>query len=124
MQYASDNPIEKSQKLREFVEKIVRLSKPEKILLFGSWAWGKPTEDSDIDILVIKQSDQSRRDRERELRAQLYPAGVAFDLLFYTPEELKEKIEQDRNLFLEDIINNGTIIYADDKICSGLAGSR
>lgn len=124
MQYASANPIEKSQKLREFVEKIVRLSKPEKILLFGSWAWGKPTEDSDIDILVIKQSDQSRRDRERELRSQLYPAGVAFDLLVYTPEELKEKIEQDRNLFLEDIINNGTVIYADDKICAGLAGSR
>ncbi len=102
-----------SPTIKKITNKIVKEYKPEKIILFGSYAWGKPHEDSDVDLLVVKASRKRRIDRERELRAKLY--GNKFppmDLLVYTSTELKEKITQDRNLFLEDIVKNGTTLYA------------
>jgi predicted nucleotidyltransferase len=107
-------PIEKQ--LREITDKIVDKFQPEKIILFGSWAWGKPHEDSDVDLLIVKETKKKRWEREYELRRKIFPAGLPLDLLIYTPAELEEKITQDRNLFLEDIIKNGVIVYARDQV--------
>lgn len=100
------------QKLKEITDKIVREYQPEKIILFGSWAWGEPGRDSDVDLLVVKNSSQPRLERERELSALLFPRGIAFDLLVYTPEELDKSINENRNLFIEDILRNGKVLYA------------
>ena len=102
------------KKINEIKDKIVREYKPEKIILFGSWAWGEPHADSDFDLLVIKNSNstQPRVERERELDAILSPRDVALDILVYSSLELEDGINNDRNLFLEDIIRNGTVLYA------------
>lgn len=100
------------QKLKEITEKIVKEYQPEKIILFGSWAWGKPDSDSDIDLLVVKESTKARHERQSELRTILRLSGVPFDLLVYTHQELEERINVDRNLFLEDIIRNGRVLYS------------
>lgn len=100
------------QKLKEITEKIVKEYQPEKIILFGSWAWGKPGPDSDADLLIIvRHSSVSRSQRERELGALLFPRKIALDLMVYTPEELEQSINENRNLFIEDIVRNGKILY-------------
>ncbi|TSC78332.1 MAG: DNA polymerase subunit beta [Parcubacteria group bacterium Gr01-1014_33] len=100
------------QKIREVADKIVAEFQPEKIILFGSWAWGKPHEDSDVDLLVVKDSTRPRIERERELYALLPRRDIAMDVLVYTRRELEDKINRDRNLFLEDIVHNGTVLYS------------
>ena len=46
------------QKLKEITDKIVKEYQPEKIILFGSWAWGEPHEWSDVDLFIIKRSEK------------------------------------------------------------------
>lgn len=100
------------QKLKEITDKIVKEFQPEKVILFGSWAWGEPGPDSDIDLLIVKDSQQSRIEREREVSRLLYPRELPIDILAYTPEELEKSINGNRNLFLEDIVRNGKVLYA------------
>lgn len=98
-------------KIQKIVGTIVQESQPEKIILFGSWAWGQPNEESDLDLLVVQDSGQPRLQREREIRKLLYPFGIPMDVLVFTPEELEKSINEDRNLFLEDIVRNGRILF-------------
>ena len=107
---------DRETQVQEVTRKIVNTFHPEKVILFGSWAWGQPGPDSDIDLLIIKESDKPRVERERELSGLLFPRRVPLDLFVYTPSELNKKIEEDGNLFLEDIVRNGIVLYADNKI--------
>ena len=103
------------QKLKEITDKIVKEFRPEKIILFGSWAWGIPDKDSDVDLLVVKKTDKPRLERQREIDGLLFPRDTALDILVYTPEELETGIHKNRNLFLEDIVRNGKTLYAQRK---------
>lgn len=101
------------ENIRQVVDKIVKEFAPEKVILFGSYAWGKPNSDSDVDLLVIKD-DPKKNTRELafELEKLLSKRDLPLDLLVYKPNELQEKINQERNLFLEDIVSNGKVLYA------------
>ena len=100
------------EKIKNVADKIAKEYKPEKIILFGSYAWGVPTEDSDVDLLVIKDSKQLGREIAREINESIYPRLFPLDILAYTPSEVEKKINQDRNLFIEDVVNNGKVLYA------------
>lgn len=52
------------EKIQPAIDKIVKEFQPEKIILFGSWAWGEPEYDSDADLLVVKDSKRSRFELE------------------------------------------------------------
>lgn len=69
------------QKIKKVTERIVREYRPEKIILFGSYAWGKPGPDSDVDLFIIKKSRKRRIDRQRELHMMLL--GSKFPPLIY-----------------------------------------
>jgi len=100
-----------SEKLKPIVEKIIQEYQPDKIILFGSYAWGKPTEDSDVDLFIIKKSKKRRIERERELRMKLI--GNKFppmDLLIYTPEELDKRVVIG-DFFIKDILQKGMPLY-------------
>lgn len=100
------------QKLKEITDKIVREYQPEKIILFGSWAWGEPHEDSDVDLLVVKESNKKKWEREYELRMKL--SGNKFppmDLLMYTPAEVDRRMSM-QDFFMQDILEKGKILYA------------
>jgi len=100
------------KKIKEITQKIVKEFKPEKIILFGSYAWGEPSEDSDVDLLIVMNTGkQSRAFLQRRIRSFLFPAGMPLDVLVYGREELEEKVNKGRNLFLEDIICHGRILY-------------
>ncbi len=104
-------PASFAQTLNIITQKIVAEFQPEKIILFGSYAWGTPHKDSDVDLLVVKQS-QERPFRAITLRKILWGTRVPVDLLVYTPSELKKGIHDDGNLFLKDVEDNGTVLYA------------
>ena len=99
------------QKLKEVTDKIIKEFQPEEIILFGSWAWGNLGPDSDADLLVVKESNKSRRDLQQELSSLLFPRSIALDILVYTPAELEKSINRNRNLFIEDIVRNGKVLY-------------
>ena len=100
------------KKIEDVAQKIGEKFHPEKIILFGSYAWGEPGPDSDVDLLVVIESNKTRIERQKELQAALFPRTLPIDLLVYTPAELEEQINKKRNLFLEDIIRNGVVLYS------------
>ena len=99
------------KKLKIICKKIVKEYSPEKIILFGSWAWSKPGPDSDVDLFIIKRSRKRRIHRQQELRMKLFPAGLPLDLLIYTPKEVEKRLEIG-DFFIEDIISKGKVLYA------------
>lgn len=100
-----------NQKLSEITEKIVNEFKPEKIILFGSYAWGNPNTDSDIDLFVVKKTDKSRLERGVEAEKILWGFGVPIDILVYTPEEVQNRLQL-KDFFIENIFTKGKILYS------------
>jgi len=83
-----------NNKIKPLVSKIVDKYHPDKVYLFGSYAWGSPTVDSDVDLFIVKKDvDKSQRKRRRKLRALLFGGGVPFDLFVYTSSEVDERLE-------------------------------
>jgi uncharacterized protein len=62
---------------------------PEKILLFGSYAHGIPTPDSDLDLMVVMETDRPRNKRSTPIRLLFKPMPCSMDILVVTPEEVK-----------------------------------
>jgi uncharacterized protein len=102
---------EMDKKIQEVADKIVKEFKPEKIILFGSYAWGKPTKDSDVDLFVIKKSAEKRIERQMNLRKILFGNDFpAMDLLVYDPKEVSERLKI-KDIFLNRIFKEGKLIY-------------
>jgi uncharacterized protein len=62
--------------------------RPSKVLLFGSYANGQPTPDSDLDLLVVMDTDRPRHKRSTPIRLLFQPMPCAMDVLVFTPEEV------------------------------------
>jgi len=96
------------------VDRIVSLIaenyQPEKIILFGSGASGKFHQDSDIDLLVIKDTNESYRQRKREL-ALMCASYTPKDIFVLTPSELEKAIANNRFLLTEEILPKGKVVY-------------
>jgi len=92
------------EQINEIGRRIVRNFKPEKIILFGSYANGTPTEESDLDLLIIKDSHFPSRLQNRKVRKILSDLRVPVDVIVKTPEEFRT---------YKDIV--GTIIYPANK---------
>lgn len=90
----------------EIVSKIKNRFKPQKIILFGSYAWGKPTEDSDIDLFIIMESSLRRDKRALQVQKMFSQRTFPLDIIVYTPEEVKQSLERD-NPFIREILNQG-----------------
>jgi predicted nucleotidyltransferase len=75
--------------INQVVETIVKNIQPEKVILFGSYANGNPNEDSDLDLLIIKDMPEKRSRRGREIRKHLRGSKIPIDLLVYTPQEIE-----------------------------------
>ncbi len=97
------------------VEELKKAS-PEKIILFGSYAYGTPSADSDLDLLVIKDLEEHE---VRKFRLQLKEAlwkklktfNLPFDLIVDNEERIKERIAMG-DLFYKEIYTKGKVIYA------------
>lgn len=96
----------------EIVRRIVAVADPERVLVFGSRARGDHRPDSDIDILVIKESSEPRWVRARGLYGALarLPIDVDVDVLVYTPQEVHEWSEVEE-AFITMATREGVVLY-------------
>ncbi|MBW2704655.1 MAG: nucleotidyltransferase domain-containing protein [Deltaproteobacteria bacterium] len=100
--------------IRVAVERIVRAFRPEMIYLFGSRARGESTQESDLDFLVVMESDRPRAERRGIVSNVVRPRFFPMDIVVYTPDEFKEAADHEDywfNPFIKDIINEGIILY-------------
>lgn len=92
--------------------KIKKEYKPEKIILFGSFAWGKPTRDNDVDLFIVKKTAQKHRQRMATVRRMISEenALVGIDILVYTPEEVAQRLKIGDS-FISKILKKGAFLY-------------
>jgi len=98
------------KQLEKITQKIVHEFKPEKIILFGSYAWGKPGPDSDVDLFVVIDTNQSTRKTARHIDRSLFPRPFPMDLIVYTPAKVRERLKMG-DFFIEDVISKGEVLY-------------
>jgi len=98
------------QKIKKVTEKIVREYKPEKIILFGSHAWGKPNADSDVDLFVMKRTNDSVIERHKKVGRLLFGSGFPVDVLIYTPSQVEKRLQMG-DFFLRNIMSKGKLLY-------------
>lgn len=92
-------------------DEIIHTIQPEKIILFGSYAYGSPDENSDIDILVIKESSKRRIERFCEVRRILRDIkGVSIQPIVLTPKEIEERVRLKDDFILE-VLDKGIFLY-------------
>ena len=82
---------------------------PDKIILFGSYCSGQVSEWSDLDMVIIKETQAPFLDRARQVLALLKPR-VGIDVLVYTPEEFAQ-LRQKRAFVRDEIVGKGRVIY-------------
>src|SRR5215207_964494 len=93
------------------IERIVSELKPEKIILFGSYAYGNPTPDSDVDLLVIMKTKAKEIDRYVAVSNLLYPRQFPVDILVKTPQEMEAEARKTGNFFMREILKKGRVLY-------------
>ena len=96
--------------IRKAVNLLVEKYHPIKIILFGSYALGTPTNDSDVDLFIIKEDvPPIGRERIREIRRN-FKLNFACDIFVYKPEELKERIKL-KDPFIQAVLKTGQVLY-------------
>jgi len=100
--------------LLEIVRRIVEAVDPARVILFGSYAYGTPHKDSDIDILVIMETDLPRHKRPVAINRALAGLLIPKDILVYTPAEVDEWKDVPQ-AFVTQIMRKGVVVYDKDK---------
>lgn len=120
--YRLDKPGQRTAYIKRLCRQIVEAFHPDKIILFGSRAYGKPREDSDIDLLVvIPYQGDSAMMAVRILNHIDVLAPI--DLLIRSPEEIRERIKIGDS-FIREIIERGKVIYEATHARMGREGRR
>ena len=98
--------------LREVVQKIVAGYSPQKIILFGSLANGEPDENSDIDLLIVKDTTKRPIERWMELKRLLRDRNrkMSVSPLVYTPKEIEERLAV-KDYFIQEVLEKGEVLY-------------
>lgn len=108
---------ELDRKLKQILEDL-KPYQPEKVILYGSYAKGNPRRDSDIDLLIIKETDKEYFENIREvcqlLRPKKYYGTLKYikglDPIVLTPSQIRKRLSLG-DFFVEDIIREGKVIY-------------
>jgi HEPN domain-containing protein/predicted nucleotidyltransferase len=92
------------------VERLVTGYAPDRIILFGSRATGQARPDSDVDLLIVKDTDRRPIDRRIEVERLLADRAIALDLVVYTPGELRQ-LYAAGSPFIEGVMEHGRVLY-------------
>jgi predicted nucleotidyltransferase len=109
--------------IKRFAGRIVRKFHPKKIILFGSYAYGSPHEESDVDMLVIMPARNAIDQAVRICCAFDWPFSL--DLIVRTPRQIElGSRDDDRDWFLSEILQKGKVLYEAPKPILGAQGRR
>jgi predicted nucleotidyltransferase len=98
--------------IEEVKKRLIDVYNPLKIYLFGSYAWGSPTEDSDLDLLiVIEESNEKRHKRGKPGYMALWGMDISKDLMIYTKDELEQRATDPSSLIYK-ILKEGRVLHA------------
>ena len=101
------------EEIQATCDDIVQEFTPLQVILFGSYAYGTPTEDSDVDLLVVMDIPKSEfRNKAIEIRQRI-PSRFSLDLLVRSPEEIAYRVAYD-DWFLREITEKGDFLYGSD----------
>ena len=82
---------------------------PNKIILFGSYATGNPTLDSDVDLMIVIETSRRSKELGAEISANL-KQSFPMDIVVKTPSEIKRRLQLG-DFFLKDVMENGKVLY-------------
>jgi len=94
-------------KINEVLEQLKKM-KPKALILFGSAARGEMKKDSDVDVLMVKETKKKFHDRITDVHIRL-ETNIPTDVIVLTPKEVRSI--SNRSEFVWDIINNGRLVY-------------
>ncbi len=99
--------------IQEIVRKLVAGYAPQKVILFGSYARGSPRADSDIDLLIIKETSERFIDRWVTVRRLLSDPQrfIPLETIILTPQEIAHRLEIG-DQFIAEILKEGEVLYA------------
>lgn len=96
--------------LRQITQRIVKEFAPEKVILFGSHAWGEPHRDSDVDLLVMMETSKPTIRVAAAIARVARPRFLALDVLVKTPHEVAERARA-KDFFIQKILREGRVLY-------------
>ena len=99
-----------AKKIDDIVYRIANKFDPDKIILFGSYAAGNPTDDSDVDLLIIKDTGLPRHRRSFDIQKSLIGSMIPMDILVYTTKEFEQE-KNEKNSFLYSAIRTSKVLY-------------
>ncbi|MBY0523092.1 MAG: nucleotidyltransferase domain-containing protein [Gemmataceae bacterium] len=102
--------------IRRFARAVGDRFHPHQIILFGSHAYGSPTADSDVDILVIMPA-RNKHSQAVKIRWDV-PDPFPMDLLVRTPQEIARGLKEG-DTFLTEVVSKGKILYENRDACVG-----
>lgn len=92
------------------MRRIVEAAHPDKVILFGSYAYGKATIDSDVDFLVVMESEERPAKRAIRIERSLLDVPFPMDILVRTPLEIAERLQM-QDCFMQEVIGQGQVVY-------------
>ena len=101
-----------SETLPLAIARVAKALQPDKIILFGSYAYDAPTPDSDVDLLVIMETDKPVKERSWAVSRLLLPRDFPVDILVKTPAELAAALQRG-DFFLREITERGPLSMSD-----------
>ena len=108
--------------IRKFAREVAERFQPDKIILFGSYAYGSPDEDSDVDILVVMPC-RNQHDQSVKIRLAI-PRDFPMDLIVRKPKNLEWRLEEGES-FHTEIVSRGKVLYEKEHARVGIkSGSR
>ena len=103
-------PVISTGDIQRYCDAIVRAFRPERIILFGSYAYGKPHQDSDVDVLVVMPRAKRHGRRPSLAIRRSIAAGFPVDILVKEPREMARRLREGDS-FLREITEKGRVIY-------------
>lgn len=97
------------KEIKKIIQQIKEKYNPEKIILFGSFAYGQIEEDSDVDLVVIKKTKERFVQRLMKV-AGMIKSSLGTDILVYTPQEWREALKEE-DYFIKEIAQKGKVVY-------------
>ncbi len=103
----------REQEIERIVQRIVEGYRPLKVILFGSYAYGEPGVDSDVDLLIVKETPDRFIDRWVTIRELIADPKrrIPVEPIVITPEELAHRL-RGGDQFIEEIVSQGKVLYA------------
>jgi predicted nucleotidyltransferase len=98
------------QEIQEFVDRVVRHFRPAAVILFGSHAYGQPTEDSDVDLMIIMPNQRGSGPQVATEIRLACPRAFPMDLIVRTAEEVRDLLKR-RDPFLSEVKSKGIVLH-------------